>query len=255
VEDDATPLRILPNFPNIVGNSHRFALMRVIRSGVALAILLCFLLPAWGRQDRALAAGPDPTPTAHPMPPVRDRLAPPEMPAHPGQADLGAEVYYKVCMACHGDQGQGLTDELRSLLGPQDANCWQSKCHAANHAPGGFVFPKVVPAVVTPAMATRFPSALALHDFIQTNMPFNKPGGLSDDEYWQLTAYLVRANGGGPLPATLDAANAVSVPLKPAATGAPPPWLIALVVVVLVYAGVAAWWASRRSRTSTRRPR
>ncbi len=149
------------------------------------------------------------------MVPTPDRFARPTLPADPQQADLGGQVYYMVCMACHGDQGQGLTpDWVKSWdLGGQ--SCWQSKCHAANHPEDGFVLPKVIPPVVGPVMRARFSTALDLHDYIKNEMPWQKPGSLSDEEYWQLTAYLVSANGFNPGASALDAQNAASIHLKP----------------------------------------
>jgi len=56
--------------------------------------------------DRNVAAGQTPQPT-----PTIDRLATPVMPPSPQPADYGRQVYYLNCMPCHGDVGQGLTDE------------------------------------------------------------------------------------------------------------------------------------------------
>jgi len=57
------------------------------------------------------------TPTLPPpaMPTVQDRLAAPPTVYPPTQADQGAQVYWFVCMVCHGDRGQGLTDEWRMV--------------------------------------------------------------------------------------------------------------------------------------------
>ncbi len=55
--------------------------------------------------------------------PTVDRLAEPTLPANPSQADLGAVVYWLSCMVCHGDRGQGLTEEWRAVAGQEDMNC------------------------------------------------------------------------------------------------------------------------------------
>ena len=49
--------------------------------------------------------------SAQTMPPTStaDRLARPPTVFPKNQADEGHQVYYMVCMACHGDRGQGLT--------------------------------------------------------------------------------------------------------------------------------------------------
>lgn len=132
------------------------------------------------------------------MPSMPDRLAPPPMPANPTQADYGARVYWLVCMACHGDEGQGLTDEWRSAWGPEHQNCWQSKCHAANHPPHGFELPRSAPRIMGDGALARFDTAAGVYEFLHTQMPWQAPGSLQDDEYWQLTAFLLRANGVAP---------------------------------------------------------
>jgi cytochrome c len=150
------------------------------------------------------------------MPPsVDDRLAPPPTVYPPTQADEGAQVYYLVCMVCHGDRGQGLTDEWRQVLDPPDQNCWQSRCHAGNHPPGGFVFPRFIPSVVSPGMVARFETALDLYQFLSEKMPWQAPGSRSEQEYWQLTAFLLRENGIDPGMQPLDAQRAAAIRMRP----------------------------------------
>ena len=182
------------------------------------------------------------TPTLPPpaMPTVQDRLAPPPTVYPPTQADQGAQVYYQVCMACHGDRGQGLTDEWRNVLDPEDRNCWQSKCHASNHPPEGFVFQKYIPPVIAPGLLTRFATALDLHDFIQTDMPWYAPGSLSAEEYWQLTAFLLRANGYDPGQPDLNPQRAAQIPLRPYPPSTPTPTPL----VRLAENGPWAWGAA-----------
>lgn len=146
---------------------------------------------------------------------IEDRLARPTLPADPVQADLGSQVYYYVCMACHGDQGQGLTPEWIDQWGLEKNACWQSKCHAANHPPEGFTLPRTIPPVVGPPLMSRFSSALELHDYIKLKMPWHAPGTLSDLEYWQLTAFLVRLNGIDPGREDLDANRAALIRWQP----------------------------------------
>jgi hypothetical protein len=171
-----------------------------------------------------------------------DRLAPPPTVFPPGQADLGAQVYYQVCMVCHGDRGQGLTDEWRNVLPPPDNNCWQSRCHAANHPVGGFVFPHQVPAVTGAGFLASFKNAAALHDFIQSKMPWQAPGSLKPDEYWDLTAFLMRLNGANLGAAVLDPKSAAQVDFtaKTAVNQQPAPWQIGLIFVALAIVYFAA---------------
>ena len=157
------------------------------------------------------------------MPPFPERLAPPPTVYPPAQADEGAQVYYLVCMACHGDKGQGLTEEWRNVLSPEDRNCWQSKCHAANHPPEGFKMPETVPPVVGPGLIREYGTALNLHDFLKSRMPWQAPGRLSEEEYWQLTAFLIRQNGLDPGSTPLNEQNAKLFSLKPEPTVTPTP--------------------------------
>jgi hypothetical protein len=148
-----------------------------------------------------------------------DRLAAPPMPENPTQADYGAQVFYQVCMVCHGDQGQGLTDEWRGALDLEDQDCWQSRCHATNHPPDGFIFPRYVPPVVGDVMLARFQTALDLYNYINTRMPWQAAGTRSEEEYWQLTAHLLSINGVDPGPEPLNAANAAGILLRPPPAG------------------------------------
>jgi mono/diheme cytochrome c family protein len=40
------------------------------------------------------------------------------------QARQGAGVFAFYCSTCHGDRGQGLTDEFRATWAPGDQYCW-----------------------------------------------------------------------------------------------------------------------------------
>jgi hypothetical protein len=153
-----------------------------------------------------------------------DRLAPPPTVYPPTQADQGAQLYYQICMVCHGDRGQGLTDEWRGVLDAEDQNCWQSGCHGGRLRADGFEFPHIVPAAVSPGVVARFANALEFHDYIKTKMPWHAPGSRSEEEYWQLTAFLLRANGidAGQEPLTPQRAAAIRMRPLPVATPTAP---------------------------------
>ncbi len=121
-------------------------------------------------------------------------MAKPVIPENPTLADKGAVVYWSICLACHGDQGQGLTDEFRSMAFGEDSNCWKSKCHAPNHPPTGFIFPRVVPALVGSGTLPGFITAADLQKYIYANMPRWNKGSLSLDQSWELTAFLLQQN-------------------------------------------------------------
>ena len=135
-----------------------------------------------------------------------------DLPPDATQEQFGAEVYRLVCRDCHGDRGQGLTPEWRATWAPQDQNCWQSKCHAANHPPEGFVMP-IAPAIAGPGALARFASAQDLHDFIQAEMPWYRPGSLTEKDGWAVTAHVLSMNGIDP-GTTLDTRTAGEIRLR-----------------------------------------
>ena len=136
-----------------------------------------------------------------------------DLPPDAAQIDYGREIYRLVCSACHGDIGQGLTPEWRSTWAPEDQNCWQSKCHAPNHPPEGFTFP-VAPAINNLTQQSKFATALQLQAYIHAAMPWYKPGGLTDERAWQVTAYVLKLNqiDAGPV---LNADTAARIRLAP----------------------------------------
>jgi cytochrome c5 len=75
---------------------------------------------------------PSPTPTFD-----IERLASPPAPKFPSQMDKGASIFWGVCIACHGDRGQGLTEEWRFGAYDADNDCWESGCHGKDHPDHG----------------------------------------------------------------------------------------------------------------------
>jgi hypothetical protein len=124
----------------------------------------------------------------------QERLAKPEMSDPPTQVELGHAEYWMSCMVCHGDRGQGLTEEWRSVLDPEDMNCWQSRCHAPNHPPEGFEIPRTAPLIMGPGALTGYQTASDLYAYLRVYMPWSFPGIFEDDVYWNLTAFLLDAN-------------------------------------------------------------
>ena len=84
-----------------------------------------------------------PTPT-----PELDRLLEPTLSAQPNQADIGSQDYWLNCLVCHGDLGQGLTEEFRQLYPPEETNCWQSGCHGARPSVFAFTLPDSIPPII-----------------------------------------------------------------------------------------------------------
>lgn len=126
--------------------------------------------------------------------PTQDRLAEPTLPPSPSQADYGAQVYWLSCSPCHGDKAQGLTDEFRQQYPQEDQNCWKSHCHGKVTYENGFTIPTVVPPLVGSEALQKFVTAKNLYGFIHAAMPFQKPNSLTDEEYYQITAFLLRQN-------------------------------------------------------------
>jgi mono/diheme cytochrome c family protein len=195
-----------------------FHRQEIFCSGCALGVIAVLLAFAWvvGVAYSPAQAGKDTPEDTPASPSIQDRLAPPPMGTPPTQVDRGHFVYYQVCMACHGDHGQGLTDEWRAQFGPQDMNCWQSKCHSFNHPPHGFQLVKTVPALIGTGTLSRFDNAQQLHDYIVKTMPWWKPGYLRADEFWQVTAFLMSEHGVLPKNVVLDEGIATVYLLRPA---------------------------------------
>lgn len=143
--------------------------------------------------------------------PTIDRLAEPTLPATPSQADYGSQAYWLYCLPCHGDKGQGLTDEFRQTYPPEDRNCWNSGCHGKRPYPNGWTLPDKVPALIGPNALARFSNAAILHDFARAAMPFQDPGVMSEEKYWQVTAFLLRENGLWDGRGEINATNAASI--------------------------------------------
>jgi hypothetical protein len=139
---------------------------------------------------------PFPTSALNPLPsPTFDRLAEPPLPPNPTQLEKGAHLFWLNCAACHGDLGQGLTDEWRSVY-VEDANCWARGCHAGHNGDQGFPIPRDVPAIIsTTKNVLHFSTPQSLFNFLRTTHPPQNPGFMPDSDYWALTAYLWEQNG------------------------------------------------------------
>jgi len=169
---------------------------------VVTALLLSNLTPALAGIEEPTAPPEEVYPTVTPGGPtltpsseISPRQEKPIVPDNPDMADRGSLTWWGVCMACHGDKGQGLTLEWRITAFGEDFNCWQSKCHAANHPPQGFVFPKEVPPAMGEGTLRRFVTAAELQRYLKTRMPWWAQGSLSQEQAWELTAFLLRQDG------------------------------------------------------------
>lgn len=124
------------------------------------------------------------TPTA-----TYDPFAEPPLPKHPTQLELGRHTFWHHCMPCHGDAGQGLTDEFRLQWESDHQNCWARGCHSGRYADDSFPIPTVVPPLANVGLPARY-SPDSLFEYLRATHPPQDPGLLTDDEYRALVAFL-----------------------------------------------------------------
>ena len=163
--------------------------MKTIRSLLLIVLGGFALLSICAFQANLPPAQTDLTPT-----PTYDPLVEPPLPEHPTELELGKNLYWHWCMPCHGDVGQGLTDEFRGVWEPDHQNCWARGCHTGRKEDTGFPIPTVVPAIVIADKLAQFPSLQALADFLQATHPPQHPGILQADEYHAIAAYVFTMN-------------------------------------------------------------
>jgi len=205
-------------------------------------------------RERSLLLPPEPTPPPS-MP--NPRLDPPQISSNPTQLERGAYNFWLYCLPCHGDQGQGLTDEFRTLYPPDHQDCWASGCHGERPYPNGWTLPSHVPAIIGREALPNYDTAASLFTFIQAAMPFEAPGSLDTDTYWEVVAYLAEKNGVLPDGIVVSPDNAeevrfarlaagslaefatpTSLPaLPPETTSAPWPLFFGLVIIGISIAG------------------
>src|ERR1039458_688296 len=94
------------------------------------------------------------------------------LPPGSGTAAAAKEIYTNRCAKCHGSEGQG-RDSV-PLAGGQ----------------GTLASPKPLKTV-----GSYWPYATAIWDYINRAMPFDRPGTLTHDQVYSLTAYLLFRNG------------------------------------------------------------
>jgi cytochrome c len=203
------------------------SLIRFIVLPFGIALLIAGLFFVGGYDSLALQTMPTP-----------DRLAEPTLPPSPSQADYGAQVYWLSCLPCHGDKGQGLTDEFRATYPPEEQYCWESGCHGTNPYESGFTIPKLIPGVIGPEAINKFTDATQLNSYIHAAMPYWKPGSLTEEEAWRVTAFILRENGLWNGNGELNASNAGEVSIL---RRAPTPLLTPQQVQAEEGSGINSW--------------
>ena len=109
-------------------------------------------------------------------------------PAGAGSVAQGAVLFAAQCVACHGAGGDG---------GP------------AGRLTGGAGTLATARPVLT--IGSYWPHATTVYDYIQRAMPLDKPGSLTPNDVYALTAYLLNRNGIVAPDAVLDAASLAKV--------------------------------------------
>ena len=162
-------------------------------------VLAAFFLLVWKGSHAGEVWGSGPPTTSEGQTeqlPEVDRLAEPVLPESPTQVDIGRNLYYFHCMPCHGDRGQGLTDEWREVWVEDHRNCWGRECHTGRSELSAFYIPRTIPAVIDPPQAlAAFRTAEELFAFMRATQPPQRAGALSDSEYRALTEFLLHENG------------------------------------------------------------
>jgi quinol-cytochrome oxidoreductase complex cytochrome b subunit len=170
------------------------------------------------------------------------RLAQPPTVYPPAQADTGAQIYWGMCMSCHGDKGQGLTEDWANSFPPEEKNCWDSGCHASDAPANSFVIPQTgIPALTGTGKLIRFSNSFELYRFIIENMPFFRSGSLTSGEAWSLTAYILRMNDREVENFTLDETSGAAISVHHKVTlpeSQIPGGLILVGVLILAAVGV-----------------
>jgi S-disulfanyl-L-cysteine oxidoreductase SoxD len=105
------------------------------------------------------------------------------LPPGRGTVAQGRTIYVAQCAACHGAQGEGVRGVGDRLVGtePIDSTGW-------NRTLGNY-----------------WPYATTVFDYIRRAMPFDRPGTLTDEQVYALTAYLLHLNEIVPADAIMDA--------------------------------------------------
>lgn len=146
---------------------------------------------------------------------------PPEMleliAGHSEQVRRGAGVYDLVCSNCHGNTGLGI-EEGRAEFLPEHQRC--ETCHRSNNAPtkanveisekNSFNI-GTPPALHSHEMLSKFGSAAGLYAYISAAMPRHDPGVLTQQDYLDITAFLLALNDVLPNTTVVTSENAATL--------------------------------------------
>jgi cytochrome c len=118
----------------------------------------------------------------------------PAKPRGTAQAEAGGKLFAKHCAKCHGDAGQG-SKKAPPVVG-KDAL-------------------PLDPPATRKKRKTQFHTAADVAEFVVKNMPANKPGSLKTEEYLDILAFDLKANGVDVSDKTIDMETAKTIVLHP----------------------------------------
>jgi cytochrome c len=124
------------------------------------------------------------------------------------QVQSGARTYRRQCARCHGTNGEGKDNAFKGLRAPE------------------LIGPKALPCSPRPFQKLRthaFRTVRDVYAFVSALMPADQPAILDADEYWDVIAYLLQANGRTADDTRLDAASGAQVVLHPDCSSANSP--------------------------------
>jgi quinol-cytochrome oxidoreductase complex cytochrome b subunit len=159
-----------------------------------------------------------------------------------------------MCQDCHGDQGQGLTAEWRAAFAPEMQDCWAAGCHGQDHPTNSFLLPEAgAPALAGPGALPQFATAFELGTYIQDNMPLFPTGSLTEDQAWELTAYLLFLNQAGDPSLSLQGTNSAAVPVHNQTILPEPSLPGALLLSLALSLGAVGYTAVTKFQQTTKR--
>jgi len=118
------------------------------------------------------------------------------LPRGRGTVDRGAALFAAKCASCHGPGGAGAYPVYPALVGRD---------------PRAADFPFATDPNLKRTIGDYWPYATTLFDYVRRAMPFDKPGSLTTDETYAVTAYLLAANELLAADAVLDSATLTGV--------------------------------------------
>jgi cytochrome c len=106
------------------------------------------------------------------------------LPVGSGTPAAGAKIYAARCASCHGKSGEGLRQGTVQL-GPK----------LIGRNPGdAFDFNESTRKEGAKTIGNYWPYATTIFDYVRRAMPQDRPGSLTNDEVYALTAYLLERN-------------------------------------------------------------